>query len=55
VQSRVKKLDKIEKFAAPKRRETLEFEFRPRAPARTSCARRCERRGERVVFRGSTS
>ena len=29
VQSRVKKLDKIEKVAAPKRRETLEFEFRP--------------------------
>src|SRR4029450_6265524 len=29
VQSRVKKLDKIEKIAAPKRRETLEFEFRP--------------------------
>src|SRR5678815_3312778 len=29
VQSRVKKLDKIEKVAPPKRRETLEFEFRP--------------------------
>src|SRR6185436_18403479 len=29
VQSRVKKLEKIEKIAAPKRRETVEFEFRP--------------------------
>ena len=29
VQSRVKKLDKIEKVDPPKKRETLEFEFRP--------------------------
>jgi len=29
VQSRVKKLEKIEKVAPPKRRQTLEFEFRP--------------------------
>ena len=37
VQSRVKKLDKIEKVEPPKRRKTLAFEFPPaRAPARTS-------------------
>jgi ATPase subunit of ABC transporter with duplicated ATPase domains len=38
VQSRVKKLDKIEKVEPPKRRKTLEFEFPP-----------CERSGEDVV------
>src|SRR5262245_18731098 len=38
VQSRVKKLDKIEKVQPPKRRKTLEFEFPP-----------CERSGEDVV------
>jgi ATPase subunit of ABC transporter with duplicated ATPase domains len=38
VQSRVKKLDKIDKVEAPKRRKTLEFEFPP-----------CARSGEDVV------
>ncbi len=38
VQSRVKKLDKIEKVEPPKRRKTLEFEFPP-----------CARSGEDVV------
>ena len=38
VQSRVKKLDKIEKVEPPKRRQTLEFEFPP-----------CARSGEDVV------
>jgi ATPase subunit of ABC transporter with duplicated ATPase domains len=38
VQSRVKKLDKIEKVEPPKRRKTLEFDFPP-----------CERSGEDVV------
>jgi ATPase subunit of ABC transporter with duplicated ATPase domains len=38
VQSRVKKLDKIEKVEPPKRRKTLEFEFPP-----------CSRSGEDVV------
>src|SRR5204862_5553423 len=38
VQSRVKKLDKIEKVEPPKRRKTLEFEFPP-----------CPRSGEDVV------
>src|SRR3954466_10792503 len=55
VQSRVKKLDKIEKVEPPKRRKTLEFEFPP-------CARSGEdvvkieglskRYGEKVVYDG---
>src|SRR5262249_31389503 len=55
VQSRVKKLDKIEKVAAPKRRETIEFEFRP-APRsgedvlRLSSVEKAW--GEHTVFRG---
>ncbi len=55
VQSRVKKLDKIEKVAAPKRRETLEFEFRP-APRSGEDVMRLsgvdKAWGDRAVFRG---
>jgi len=55
VQSRVKKLEKIEKIEPPKRRQTVEFEFRP-APrsgedvVRTTALRKAY--GERVVFDG---
>ncbi len=55
VQSRVKKLDKIEKIEPPKRRQSVEFEFRP-APrsgedvVRTDALRKAY--GERVVFDG---
>ncbi len=55
VQSRVKKLEKIEKIEPPKRRQTVEFEFRP-APrsgedvVRTDALRKAY--GERVVFDG---
>jgi ATPase subunit of ABC transporter with duplicated ATPase domains len=55
VQSRVKKLEKIEKVAPPKRRETLEFEFRP-APRSGDDVVRVEGLhkawGPRVVFAG---
>ena len=55
VQSRVKKLEKIEKVAPPKRRETLEFSFgaTPRSGddvARLTCVRKAY--GSRVVFDG---
>ncbi len=55
VQSRVKKLEKIEKVAPPKRRQTLEFEFgtAPRSGddvARVAGVRKAW--GERVVFEG---
>ena len=55
VQSRVKKLDKIEKVAAPKRRETLEFEFRPAPRSGEDVLRLAgvdKAWGERAVFRG---
>jgi ATPase subunit of ABC transporter with duplicated ATPase domains len=55
VQSRVKKLDKIEKIAAPKRRETLEFEFRPAPRSGEDVLRLSsvdKTWGERPVFRG---
>src|SRR5262249_28131200 len=55
VQSRVKKLDKIEKIAAPRRRETLEFEFRPAPRSGDDVVRLSgvdKAWGERVVFRG---
>ncbi|TMA36446.1 MAG: ABC-F family ATP-binding cassette domain-containing protein [Deltaproteobacteria bacterium] len=55
VQSRVKKLDKIEKVAAPKRRETLEFEFRPAPRSGEDVVRLAgvdKAWGERAVFRG---
>ena len=46
VQSRVKKLDKIEKVEPPKRRQTLEFEFRPapRSGDDVAAPRRASRR-----------
>ena len=37
VQSRVKKLDKIDRVEPPKRRQTLAFEFRPRPALRRGC------------------
>jgi ATPase subunit of ABC transporter with duplicated ATPase domains len=55
VQSRVKKLEKIERVEPPKRRETVEFEFRP-APRSGDDVVRIEgvrkAYGERVVFDG---
>ena len=55
VQSRVKKLDKIEKIEPPKRRQTFDFEFRP-APRSGEDVVRFEgvskAYGERVVFEG---
>src|SRR5690606_21209047 len=55
VQSRVKKLEKIERVEPPKRRQTVEFEFR--APPRSGddvvrIAGLAKRYGERVVFDG---
>jgi ATPase subunit of ABC transporter with duplicated ATPase domains len=55
VQSRVKKLEKIEKVAPPKRRETIEFEFRPAPRSGDEVARIAglhKAWGERVVFAG---
>jgi ATPase subunit of ABC transporter with duplicated ATPase domains len=55
VQSRVKKLEKIEKIEPPKRRQTVEFEFRP-APRSGEDVVRIEglrkAYGARVVFDG---
>ena len=53
VQSRIKKLDKIEKVEMPKRREVLEFEFKP--PPRSGedvarLARVGKTYGQRVVY-----
>jgi len=53
VQSRVKKLEKIEKVAPPKRRQTLEFEFRPPPRSGDDVARLAGVRkawGTRIVF-----
>jgi ATPase subunit of ABC transporter with duplicated ATPase domains len=55
VQSRVKKLDKIEKVEPPKRRKTLEFEFPPCARSGEDVVKieRLEKRyGEKVVYDG---
>jgi len=55
VQSRVKKLDKIEKVEPPKRRQTLEFEFRAAPRSGDDVVRLAGLRkayGERVVFDG---
>jgi ATPase subunit of ABC transporter with duplicated ATPase domains len=54
VQSRVKKLEKIEEVAPPRRRQTVEFEFRPAPRSGDDVARLAGVRkafGERVVFR----
>jgi ATPase subunit of ABC transporter with duplicated ATPase domains len=55
VQSRVKKLEKIEKVEPPKRRQTIDFEFRPAPRSGDDVARLAGVRkafGERVVFDG---
>ena len=55
VQSRVKKLDKIERIEPPKRRQTLEFEFRAAPRSGDDVVRLAGLRkayGERVVFDG---
>jgi ATPase subunit of ABC transporter with duplicated ATPase domains len=54
VQSRVKKLEKIEEVAPPRRRQTVEFEFRPAPRSGDDVARLAGVRkayGDRVVFR----
>jgi ATPase subunit of ABC transporter with duplicated ATPase domains len=55
VQSRIKKLDKIEKVDPPKRRETIEFEFRPAPRSGDDVARLAgvhKKYADRVVFAG---
>jgi ATPase subunit of ABC transporter with duplicated ATPase domains len=55
VQSRVKKLDKIEKLEPPKRRQTLEFEFPPCARSGEDVVkieRASKRYGDKVVYDG---
>jgi ATPase subunit of ABC transporter with duplicated ATPase domains len=55
VQSRVKKLDKIEKVEPPKRRKTLEFEFPPCARSGEDVVkieRLAKRYGEKIIYDG---
>jgi ATPase subunit of ABC transporter with duplicated ATPase domains len=55
VQSRVKKLEKIEKVEPPKRREAIEFEFRPAPRSGDDVARLAgvhKKYGDRAVFAG---
>jgi ATPase subunit of ABC transporter with duplicated ATPase domains len=55
VQSRVKKLDKIEKVEPPKQRKTVVFEFRPAARSGEDVVRLAsvhKRYGSRVVYQG---
>jgi ATPase subunit of ABC transporter with duplicated ATPase domains len=55
VQSRVKKLEKIEKVEPPKRRETIEFTFRPAPRSGDDVARLAgvdKKYGDRAVFAG---
>jgi ATPase subunit of ABC transporter with duplicated ATPase domains len=55
VQSRVKKLEKIEKVEPPKRRQTVEFEFRPAPRSGEDVVRIAglhKAYGDRVVFAG---
>ena len=55
VQSRVKKLDKIDKVAPPKRRETLEFAFQPAPRSGEDVLRLAgvdKAWGERAIFSG---
>ncbi len=55
VQSRVKKLDKIEKVEPPKRRKVLEFDFRPPPRSGDDVAKLegvCKRYGTRTIYEG---
>ena len=55
VQSRIKKIDKIEKVEPPKRAQTLEFEFRPAPRSGDDVLRLAsieKAYGERVIFAG---
>ncbi|HVR03317.1 MAG TPA: ABC-F family ATP-binding cassette domain-containing protein [Polyangia bacterium] len=55
VQSRVKKLDKIEKVEPPKRRKTLEFEFPPCARSGEDIVkieRLCKSFGDKIIYDG---
>jgi ATPase subunit of ABC transporter with duplicated ATPase domains len=55
VQSRIKKIDKIEKVEPPKRAQTLEFDFRPPPRSGDDVLRLASVRkayGERVIFDG---
>ncbi len=55
VQSRVKKLDKIEKVEPPKRRKTLEFEFPPCARSGEDVVkieRLAKRYGDKIIYDG---
>ncbi len=54
VQSRVKKLEKIDRVEPPKRRQSVVFDFRP-APARRRCRQPegvHKRYGSRVIYEG---
>jgi ATPase subunit of ABC transporter with duplicated ATPase domains len=53
VQSRVKKLDKIEKVEPPRRRKTVEFDFRPAPRSGDDVAKLagvCKRYGKRTIY-----
>jgi ATPase subunit of ABC transporter with duplicated ATPase domains len=55
VQSRVKKLDKIEKLSPPKRRRTIEFDFRPAPRSGEDVAKMTgvkKAYGKRVIYDG---
>ncbi len=55
VQSRIKKLDKIEKVEMPKKRQTIEFDFRAPSRSGEDVARLSEvgkKYGERVIYNG---
>jgi ATPase subunit of ABC transporter with duplicated ATPase domains len=55
VQSRVKKLEKIEKVEPPKRRKTVEFDFRPPPRSGEDVAKLegvCKAYGQRTIYEG---